>query len=103
MLLLGEETARRREPSGSWKILSRMGQYSGGVRVLTSQTVASPHKVTKRLYTIGEAAIFLGRNKWSVRRLIWVGELPAVRVGRRVHLDVHDMEAFIEKHKEVAD
>jgi excisionase family DNA binding protein len=56
----------------------------------------------KRLYSIEEAAVYLGRSEWSVRRLIWSGELPAVRARRRVHVDVRDMDAFIEKHKEVA-
>jgi len=56
-------------------------------------------KVTKRLYSVAEAAHYLGRSPWSVRRLIWAGQLPTVRVGRRVHLDVQDMEAFIEQNK----
>lgn len=56
-------------------------------------------KVRKRLYSIPEAAEYLGRSTWSVRRLIWAGELPSVRAGRRVHLDVCDMEAFIENNK----
>lgn len=55
----------------------------------------------KRLYTLDEAAIYLGRSIWSVRRLIWNGLLPKVQAGGRVHVDVRDMEAFIEKHKEV--
>ena len=57
--------------------------------------------IEKRLYTLDEAAIYLGRSIWSVRRLIWSGELPQVRAGGRVHVDVRDMEAFIEKHKEM--
>jgi excisionase family DNA binding protein len=56
-------------------------------------------KVLKRLYSLPEAAVYLGRSEWSVRRLIWAGELPSVRAGRRVHLDVCDMEAFIENNK----
>jgi excisionase family DNA binding protein len=56
--------------------------------------------ITKRLYTIPEAGIYLGRSEWSVRRLIWNGGLPSVRPpGRRVHLDVRDMDAFIEQNK----
>lgn len=54
----------------------------------------------KRLYSITEAAHYLGRSAWSVRRLVWAGELPCVRGGRRVHVDVKDMEQFIEQHKE---
>ena len=55
----------------------------------------------KRLYSLPEAAIYLGRSDWSVRRLIWAGELPSVRAGGRVHVDVRDMDEFIEKFKEV--
>jgi hypothetical protein len=32
-----------------------------------------------RLFSIPEAAIYLGRSTWSVRRLIWSGEFPSVR------------------------
>lgn len=56
-------------------------------------------KVSKRLYSVSEAAQYLGRSSWSVRRLIWSGEMPAVRVGRRIHLDVKDMDTFIERNK----
>ena len=55
----------------------------------------------KRLYTLCEAADYLGRSVWSVRRLIWNGEVPAVKAGGRVHVDVRDMDDFIEKHKVV--
>ena len=61
----------------------------------------SQPKPLKRLYSLPEAAIYLGRSTWSVRRLIWSGELPAVRANGRVHLDVRDMDEFIEKHKMV--
>ncbi|NKE71265.1 helix-turn-helix domain-containing protein [Candidatus Manganitrophus noduliformans] len=53
----------------------------------------------KRLYTIPEAAVYLGRSIWSVRELIWRGDLPYIKVGRRVHLDVKDLDAFVDQHK----
>ena len=56
-------------------------------------------KPYKRLYSLPEAAVYLGRSEWSVRRLIWAGELPSVRAGRRVHVDVRDMDVFIERNK----
>ena len=56
--------------------------------------------IEKRLYSIDEAAIYLGRADWSIRRLIWKGDLPQVRAGGRVHVDVRDMDEFIEKYKE---
>ena len=61
---------------------------------------ADSPKVFKRLYSIPEAAQYLGRSPWSVRHLVWSGELPEVRAGRRVHLDIKDIDAFIEKNKQ---
>ena len=57
--------------------------------------------IKKRLYTLSEAAEYLGRSIWSVRRLIWEGVLPSVRVQGRVHLDLADMENLIEQSKVV--
>ncbi len=57
----------------------------------------------KRLYSLPEAATYLGRSTWSVRRLIWNGALPQVRAGGRVHVDVRDMDEFIERNKERED
>ena len=62
-------------------------------------SASSAQPVSKRLYTIPEAAQYLGRTVWSVRELIWSGRLPAVKVGRRTHLDLEDLNAFIERHK----
>jgi excisionase family DNA binding protein len=57
------------------------------------------NSLRKRLFSLPEAAIYLGRSTWSVRRLIWSGELPSVRAGGRVHVDVKDMDSFIERNK----
>ena len=56
-------------------------------------------KKVKRLYTIEEAAVYLGRGKWGIRHLIYDGKLPAVRVGKRIHKDVEDMNTFIIQNK----
>ena len=40
-------------------------------------------KIEQSLYTIKEAAVFLGRSPWSVRELIWAGHLPVVRKRER--------------------
>ena len=55
----------------------------------------------KRLYSLHETGIYLGRSVWSVRRLVWAGDLPTVRAGGRVHVDVNDLDAFVEKNKVV--
>ena len=53
----------------------------------------------KRLFSIAETAEYLGRSVWSIRELIWAGKLPSVRVGKRIHLDIYDLDAFIEQNK----
>ena len=57
------------------------------------------HKREKRLYTVEEAGDYLGRSVWSIRELIYNGHLPYVKVGRRVHVDIRDLDKFIEKFK----
>ena len=61
----------------------------------------NPEKVPikPRLLTVKEASTFLGRSVPSVRELVWSGSLPIVRVGRRIHFDLFDLEKWIEQHK----
>jgi excisionase family DNA binding protein len=56
-------------------------------------------RVQPALLNVKEAAIYLGRSEQSVQHLIFEKELPVVRVGRRVHLDRRDLDAWIEKNK----
>ena len=56
--------------------------------------------LTKRLFDLKEAAIYLGRPVFSVRTLIWNGALPCVKDGRKQYLDIYDMEKYIEQNKE---
>ncbi len=53
----------------------------------------------KRLYSIKEASVYLGRSVWAVREMIWAGKLPCVRADRRIFLDIYDMDEWIERHK----
>lgn len=57
----------------------------------------APHK---RLFTIPEAAVYLARTVNALREMIWAGKLPIVRDGKRILLDVRDMDAWIERSKE---
>ena len=50
------------------------------------------NRIQKRLYSLPEAAEYLGRSEWSIRRLVWSGKLPQVRCGKRVHVDIQDMD-----------
>jgi len=53
----------------------------------------------KRLLTVSEAGQYLGRSVPAIRELIWAGHLPVVKLGRRVHLDLLDLDKFVEQHK----
>lgn len=55
--------------------------------------------VLKRLYSVKEAGKYLGRSPWAIRHLIWSGALPQVRQGRRVFVDIVDLDQFVEKYK----
>lgn len=66
-----------------------------------AQRIVNP--MCKRLYTLKEAAEYLGRSVWSMRDLIWSGIIPVVKQegGRKIYLDIVDMEEFINKNKEI--
>ncbi|MBY0504441.1 MAG: helix-turn-helix domain-containing protein [Bryobacteraceae bacterium] len=51
------------------------------------------------LLNVKDAGVYLGRTEQAVQHLIFQKELPVVRVGRRVHLDRRDLDAWIEKNK----
>ena len=53
----------------------------------------------KRLYTLPEAAKYLGRTLWSMRELVWAGKIPIVREGKRIFVDFNDLESYISKNK----
>ena len=53
----------------------------------------------QRLLTLPEAARYLGCTLWSVRDLIWKGQLPYTRFGKRFQVDVQDLDAMIDREK----
>jgi hypothetical protein len=53
----------------------------------------------KRLYSIKELVDRIGATEWFWRSQIWDGQLPCVQVGRKMFVDINDIEAFINKHK----
>ncbi len=57
----------------------------------------------KRLFTLKEAARYLGRSDWGMRDLIWAGKIPVVREegGRKIFIDVNDLVAYVERNKAV--
>ena len=55
--------------------------------------------ITKRLYSIQEAAVYLGRSTWSVREMIWAGKIPYIKDGKRIFVDIRDLDDWIERNK----
>jgi excisionase family DNA binding protein len=66
------------------------------------ERVESSNPLKKRLFTLKEAAQYLGRSVWGMRELIWAGKIPVVRgEGRKIFLDIVDLNRFIEVNKSV--
>jgi len=63
------------------------------------QGIAYP--MYKRLFTLKEAGLYLGRSEYSIRTLVWGGILPIVKHGKKQWIDLEDMNSFIERNKEV--
>jgi hypothetical protein len=57
----------------------------------------------KRLYSLKEAANYLGRSEWGMRELIWASKIPVVRGEgcRKIFLDIEDLDDFISRNKAV--
>lgn len=55
--------------------------------------------ISKRLLTVAEAGVFVNLGPWCIRRLIYSGQIPYVKIGRRILLDRKDIEEFIEARK----
>jgi len=56
----------------------------------------------RRLLSVKDAGVVLGLGEWRVRTLVYRMELPFVRIGRRIMIDIMDLELFIAKNKTVA-
>lgn len=50
----------------------------------------------KRFYSCREIAGYLGLSEKSIRRLIDRGELPSVRIGRSVRVDMKKLDEILE-------
>lgn len=55
--------------------------------------------IRPRVLSVKNAAIYLDRSVPAIRELIWKGDLPFIKVGRRIHLDINDLDKWIEEHK----
>lgn len=59
-----------------------------------------PDTSIKRLLSIKEASTFLGRSDWSVREMLWAAKLPYIKDGKRIFIDIIDLETWVERNKQ---
>ncbi len=59
--------------------------------------------LSKRLYSIKEAAMYIGRSERALREMIWAKKIAVIRDGKRILLDIRDINEWIETHKESVD
>ncbi|MHA2217489.1 MAG: helix-turn-helix domain-containing protein [Candidatus Hodarchaeales archaeon] len=57
------------------------------------------YKLQKRLYSVSEASVYLGRSECAVREMIWAGKIPCIKDGRRIHIDIRDLNEWIDRNK----
>ena len=64
-----------------------------------AQGIMNP--TSPRLLTLKDAANWLGLTVWAMRERVWSGSIPFVKFpgGRKIYIDVKDLEAFIWKNK----
>jgi len=55
--------------------------------------------LTRRLYTIEDASVYLGRSPWTVAEMVRTGKLPYIPDGKRKFIDIEDINLWIEKSK----
>ena len=53
----------------------------------------------RRLLTVKEAAVYLGTTPATLYSKIWRREIPFIKLGRAVRLDLHDLETLIARSR----
>jgi excisionase family DNA binding protein len=56
-------------------------------------------KLERRLYSIKEVALYLGRSPWTIAEMVRTGKLPYVPDGKRRFLDIEDINKWIVSNK----
>lgn len=68
------------------------------------QTQGTCNPLRPRLLPLKKAAEYIGLTTWAMREAIWSGLIPVIRLGpsgRKMFIDVQDIEEFIQKNKAV--
>jgi excisionase family DNA binding protein len=66
-------------------------------RVADRLEARMPSASPKRLLTLKQAGEMIGRSAGAVNQLVKRGELRSVKCGRRVHIEISEIEAWIDR------
>lgn len=58
-----------------------------------------PNGLPPRLLSQQEAAAYLGISYWTLRDLTFRGEVPHVKIGRRILVDRLDLDTYLDRVK----
>ena len=56
-------------------------------------------QIDVRTLSLKAAAEYLSISHWTLRKLIWNGEIPSIRVGRKILIDKKDLNAWVDWNK----
>lgn len=71
----------------------------GAVMPSTNGTANEVLSIPQRLLTLPEPARYLRGKLWSVLELIWKGQLPHTRFGKRFQVDRRDFDELVDREK----
>ena len=63
------------------------------------ETKSNPKTPQSRLLTAAQAGAYIGRTPGAIRQLIHKRQIPIVRFGRNVRIDVRDLDTLIDQNK----
>jgi len=69
--------------------------FKGGPSVIESDVLPP------RLLSYEATTRYVSLSYWTVRRMVVDGVIPHIKSGKRVLIDVHDLDDWIEKSKEI--
>ncbi|MDA2933440.1 excisionase family DNA-binding protein [Acidobacteria bacterium AH-259-D05] len=64
-------------------------------------SVSQTNALQPRLLSYQAATQYLSLSYWTVRHMVVEGQIPHLKVGSRVLIDVEDLNKWIEQHKEI--
>jgi excisionase family DNA binding protein len=53
----------------------------------------------RRLVSLADASDYLSVSDWTVRQMVWRGDIPHVRLGKRILIDARDLDGWIDRAK----